>query len=370
MLLFIIVGVLLCCLYFVMVVAFAVGITRIKTPLESGNNFLSISIIVAMRNEQDNIDNLLKSLTCQDYPTDKYEIVLVNDHSTDKTWNIANDWVKRACNVVLLNLSVGEEGKKHAVAYGVNSAKYDMVTLTDADCVHSKGWLQSISTQFQYSNFDLLIGPVMLAPSIRFIEKMQALEHASLTACSLGACALRVPFMASSANLSFSKSRLGFNVKMLNPNVVSGDDVFLLHNAKRKTNISIGCLFSSNSLVYTKPTNSISSFLQQRARWASKAPGYSDFMAITVGFVVLSFNLLLVSLVALSFWKLVFLEMFVIVFLVKSVADLLLFYPYLKQCQKVSLLNVFLPLQLVYPFYIIVAAVLALFTKVQWKGRR
>lgn len=370
MLFFTVVGVLLCCLYFVMVVAFAFGITRIKTPLESGNNFLSISIIIAMRNEQDNIDKLLKSLASQDYPTDKYEIVLVNDHSTDKTWAIANDWAKRVRNVVLLNLSVGAEGKKHAVAYGVNSAKYDMVTLTDADCVHSKGWLQSISTQFQHSDFDLLIGPVMLAPSIRFFEKMQALEHASLTACSLGACALRVPFMASSANLSFSKSRLGFNIRMLNPNVVSGDDVFLMHNAKRKPNVHIGCFLSSDSLVYTKPTDSLPNFLVQRARWASKAPGYSDFMAIAVGLVVFLFNLLLVSLVVLSFWNFVFLGMLAMVFLIKSIADLLLFYPYLKRYQKVSLLNVFLPLQLVYPFYIIVAAALSLFTKVQWKGRR
>lgn len=369
MLLFTIVGVLLCCLYFVMIIAFAIGITRIKAPVEPKNNSLPISVVVALRNEQDNIDNLLKSLTGQDYPIDKFEIVLVNDHSTDETWAIANYWAKRTCNVVLLNLSVGAEGKKQAVAYGVSSAKYDMVTLTDADCVHSKDWLQSISAQFQHRAFGMLIGPVMLAPSIRFFEKMQALEHASLTACSLGACALRVPFMASSANLSFSRSRLGFNLQLLNPNIISGDDVFLLHSAKRMADVSIGCLFSNDSLVYTKPTNSLTHFLQQRARWASKATGYSDFMAIMVGLVVLLFNLLLVSLVVLSFLKLVFLGMLAMVFLVKSIADLLLLYPYLKRYQKVSLLNVFLPLQLVYPFYIIVASALALFTKVQWKGR-
>lgn len=366
---FTIVVVFLCCLYFVMVTAFAIGITRIKGHIEPTSDFLPISVVVALRNEQGNIDNLLKSLTNQNYPTDKVEIILVNDHSTDRTWAIANDWAERADNVVLLNLSIGVEGKKPAIAYGVSIAKYDMVTLTDADCIHSKGWLQSISTQFYHKAFDLLIGPVMLAPSIGFLEKMQALEHASLTASSLGACALRVPFMASSANLSFNKSRLGFNLQLLNPNFASGDDVFLLHSAKRNPDVRIECAFSHDSLVYTKPTNSFANFLLQRARWASKATGYSDFMAIGVSLVVLLFNFLLVFLAVLSFWNFTFLEMLAIGFLVKSVADLFLFYPYLKRCQKVSLLNVFLPLQLVYPFYTVTTFALAMFTKVQWKGR-
>lgn len=352
-----------------MVTAFAIGITRIKGNIEPTNDFLPISVVVALRNEQNNIDNLLKSLAEQDYPTDKFEIILVNDHSTDRTWAIANDWAERASNVFLYNLPIGAEGKKPAIAYGVSIAKYDMVTLTDADCVHAKGWLQSISTQFYHKAFDLLIGPVMLAPSTSFFEKMQALEHASLTASSLGACALQVPFMASSANLSFNKSRLGFNLQLLNPDFASGDDVFLLHSAKRNPDVSIDCAFSHDSLVYTKPTNSLANFLLQRARWASKATGYSDFMAIAVSLVVLLFNFLLVSMAVLSFWNLMFLGMLATGFLVKSIADLFLFYPFLKRCQKVSLLNVFLPLQLIYPFYTIVAFTLALFTKVQWKGR-
>lgn len=364
-----VVQIVLSAIYLFMIGYFALGVIRAKKQSKKNEIGLPFSIVVAVRNEQENIDNLLESLLQLNYPAEKLEIILVNDHSTDETGPLARKWAEQGRNITLVELPANIEGKKQAIALGVSIAKNDTIILTDADCTHPKNWLQAIASKYQIENFDMLIGPVMLHPTNSLFEKMQTLEHASLTASTIGACSMDIPFMASSANLSFSKSRIGFSQQMLNPTRTSGDDVFLLHNAKQKRGVRIGCLNSLDTMVYTKPATTISAFLNQRARWASKATGYTDSTALAVGLIILLFNLLLVCLILLSFVSITYFKMLVIGFVVKSAADILLLYPYLKQQQRVSLLNVFLPLQLVYPVYIVVAFGLAMFAKDRWKER-
>jgi hypothetical protein len=222
---------------------------------------------------------------------------------------------------------------------------------------------------YQTKKAHMLIGPVMISPTNTFFEKMQALEHASLTASSIGGCGIGTPFMASAANLSFNKSMLGFEQQMLNPKYASGDDVFLLHSAKRKKGFRISPLKGESALVFTQPVKTVGKFLAQRARWASKSTGYTDFTAIAVGFTILLFNLLLVALAVLSFWNIAYLKVLGLGYVVKSIADLLLLIPYLSQHKKLSLLYVFIPLQLVYPIYIVVAFSMATLTDSRWKRK-
>ena len=356
-------------LYFCTIALFALGLILRKRHNATESESIPISIVVAVRNEEAVIDTLLRSMFEQDYPLQNFEIVLVNDHSADKTWDIATKWAQQYDNISMVQLPADLIGKKQAVALGVSLAKNDTIVLTDADCTHPKSWLRTISSAYITQKADMLIGPVMIATDKSVFSKFQALEHASLTASSIGACALGVPFMASSANLSFSKSRLGFNEQMLNPTQASGDDVFLLHSAKRKKGFRISYLQGEGGLVYTQPTKSVKAFLNQRARWASKSTKYTDVTAITVGFIVLLFNLTLVLLMFLSFWNIIYLKMLAIGFVVKSVADILLLFPYLRRYQKLSLLNVFVLLQLVYPIYIVVAFGMASFTNNRWKER-
>lgn len=361
--------ILLASAYFVVFTLFAIGLLNCRKPNSLKKQSVPLSIVVAVRNEEDNIDRLLMSIMKQDYPTEDFEIILVNDHSTDNTWPLAKKWAEQHTNIKLAEMPIKTEGKKNAVALGISLAKNDTVVLTDADCTHHNNWKHTISLTHQTQKADMLIGPVMISPTNTFFEKIQALEHASLTASSIGACGIGIPFMASAANFSFNKTTLGFEQQMLNPKYASGDDVFLLHSAKQKNGIKISPLQGESALVSTQPAKSIGAFLFQRARWASKSTGYTDFTAITVGFTVLLFNLMLVVLMVHSFWSIAHLKMLGLGYAVKSLADMLLLFPFLLKYKKLSLLYVFIPLQLVYPIYIVVAFGMAMLTKIKWKRR-
>ncbi len=357
-------------LYLVMILVFIIGLIRIKnqTALVQ-NSTIPLSVVVAVRNEEENIDALLNSLLSQNYPSDNYEIVLVDDHSTDSTFSKIKSRATDFNNISLIELPNGHEGKKQAIALGVEKAKNDLVVFTDADCSHPKSWLQSITNRFAETNPNLIIGPVMLGPANSFFQQMQSLEHSSLTASTIGACEMGIPFMASSANLAFDKQKLGFNMQMLNPLQPSGDDVFLLHSAKRFDRKRIVCVHGPASLVTSKPADSLLSFLIQRARWASKATSYRDLTSIAVALIVLLLNLILVTLLIYILYAPQLWPLLAIGFAVKTIIDLPLLWIYLKVYRAVNLLKVFIPLQLVYPFYILFAATISVFGKTKWKGR-
>jgi hypothetical protein len=209
----------------------------------------------------------------------------------------------------------------------------------------------------------------MLSPANSFFQQMQVLEHSSLTASTLGACALGAPFMASSANLAFNKRQLDFNAQMLNLSKPSGDDVFLLHSAKRLNSSKIKCIHSQAGLVYSKTTKSFADFLRQRARWASKASAYRDPISIAVALVVFVFNFVLLALLVSAFFLPVLWPLLAIGFAAKVIVDLPLLWIYLKQYHAVSLLKVFVPLQLVYPIYVLAAICVSIVGKIEWKGR-
>jgi len=355
-------------LYGAMVVAFIVGLLRI--PRENGiptRQPIPISVIVPIRNEEHNLDGLLSSLAAQDYPKDFLEVIMVNDHSTDSSSDRVNSWRPEMDNLLMVGLPHGTTGKKNAMAVGVERAKYDFIVLTDADCSHPKSWLEAMAQGFDTEETKMVIGPVMIKYGTNFFQRMQTLEHASLQAATFGGCGLGIPFMAGSANLAFHRERVGFNREMLNPAHPSGDDVFLLHGAKRQGRGAIGCVHSPQALVNTKPAEGLTEFLFQRARWASKAPLYRDVVAILVALIVLIFNLMLLLLVVLSFFIHGALLALATAIAVKALVDFPLLRIYLKRYKETSLLWVFIPLQLLYPFYIALAFALSVMAPVKWK---
>lgn len=353
-----------------MLLAFIRGIILLNKQKEVlAKSTTPITVIVAMRNEADNIQCFLKSLLAQKYPEDKYEIIIVNDHSTDGSSKIAMNFQDKHKNLSVLNLPPEKTGKKQAIAHGVRMAKTDHVVFTDADCTHPISWLSEVASTFNQNCNTMLIGPVMLQPAKSLFEMMQALEHASLTASSLGACAVGFPIMASSANLAINQKELNFGINLLNPSQPSGDDVFLLHSAKRKKNLNIGCIHSPKALVTSKPVNTLRDFIKQRARWASKATAYRDWQTVLVGLTVLLYNLMLLIIIIISTFNSAGWLMLGVGIGLKSLLDFTLLNRYLKKYNKINLLKVFIPLQLIYPFYICASFLISVFGNVSWKGR-
>lgn len=354
--------------YFVLIVLYYFGLglvlSRFNPTIAITN---SISVIVAFRNEAGNISKLLDSITKQSLPKDRFELILVNDHSTDCFQSTINGYTTIISNIKLLNLPDIQTGKKAAIAYGISNALYPLIAITDADCEPSTEWLDCIVREAEKGSA-LILGSVAISPINSFTEQFQSLDYASLMASAAGSCGIGFPVIASSANLAFRNDLLNLNIESLVPSVSSGDDMFLLHHAKR-LKCKITFMGQRGAIVRTSAVSTFSEALKQRVRWSSKSVYYTDRDTILVGFVVLLFNLSLIIVLVGSLFNIHFLFYFLSLFVVKTIFDFILLFRYLIFVEQKELLKVFLPLQLIYPFYICSTFVVGFFNRTSWKSR-
>ncbi|MHC1702512.1 MAG: glycosyltransferase [Tenuifilaceae bacterium] len=356
--------------YIGLIIAFTVGLEKAFVQNSKNSDLLnSISVIVAFKNEASNLPILIDSLMNQTFPKDKFEIILVNDHSSDESVSIVEQFISLCSNLKLVHLPEEKSGKKAAIACGINSAQYELIAITDADCKPSNNWLKEISTESSIGSV-LIIGPVIMTPIKNFSQKIQSLEYASLMATAAGSCGIGHPVIASSANLAFRNDLLNVSETTLNPKVSSGDDMFILHHAKQLKKGRITFLGSESAIVQTSTATTLNDALNQRKRWASKSVFYKDFDTIISGFVVLSFNLGLVILLILSLFQNHLFIYFLALFIAKSLVDYLLVSRYLHFVGQKELLKVFLPLQLIYPFYISYSFFAGILIRGSWKGKK
>lgn len=224
------------------------------------------SIVIAARNEEKLIGRCLQSIVSQSYPSEHYEVIVVNDCSEDLT----TERVLRFPNVTVLYTSKEAQGKKHALTTGIAAARGEIIVTTDADCVAQPGWLNAIATTFD-DNTQMVTGPVLLADTKSPFERFQALDIAGLALITASGIQSGLHHLANGANMAFRKTAFqtvgGFSG---NTDFASGDDVFLVQHIARKYPGSIKYTWHPDSVVLTEPCTSVHAFIQQRLRWATK----------------------------------------------------------------------------------------------------
>lgn len=279
-------------LYLVMVAAFTVGYSRIleHKPIPSQHRYF-ISIVICLRNEEQNIASLFETIRALDYPTGYFEVVAVNDHSTDGTERELDHQCQQHRNLRIVNLPHESEGKKAALSAGVSAARSSIIAITDADCRLPKYWLANINNLIG-AKADIVCGPVAYHPT-SFFERLAAVEFASLSASGIGAAGIGMPIFCNAANMAFRKEI--FTEANLNPEQTpSGDDVFLLHYAKQHHR-AIRFTAGRDNLVTTNADKNLKDFINRRRRWGSKTKYYSDRSAKAVAILVFLANAALLS---------------------------------------------------------------------------
>jgi biofilm PGA synthesis N-glycosyltransferase PgaC len=161
------------------------------------------------------------------------------------------------------------------------------------------------------------------------------------------------PVMCNGANMAFSKESYNKNSGNLHDEIASGDDVFLLHSIKKEPGNKILWLESQNVIVTTKSTNEIASYIKQRVRWISKAGAYKDPFTRVLAIVTFITILLMLFLLFAGLINPVFLPVLLTAFFLKSIPDFLVLRNTARRYNKRSLLGIFLPAQIIYPFYVI-----------------
>ena len=121
-----------------------------------------LSVVIPSRNEERNIVNCLNDLIKQDYPKELFEIIIIDDDSTDKTANIVNDFInnnpeKEITLISSKNSKIPFQGKKQAIKTAVSVSKGDFIITTDADCRMREKWLSTIAAYFESQKIKMII---------------------------------------------------------------------------------------------------------------------------------------------------------------------------------------------------------------------
>lgn len=356
--------------YFGYLLRSAISFVRLESNFEQNEFRPSVAVIVPARNEAENIKTCIESILAQNYPKDKLELIVVDDHSDDATFEIAQKSGANSPQFQLLKLdsSPGFAYKKAAVAQGIAKANADIILATDADCKMGKDWVATMASNFD-AQTGMVSGPVALESKIIF-GQMQALEFMGLIAVGAAAIARKKPTMCNGANLAYRKDVFhevgGFEGI---DHIASGDDELLMHKIAA-TKWKIKFAKHPDAIVSTAAQESWQAFKQQRMRWVSKSTQYKQ-KSIT-------FTLVLAYLAMLGFPILIIVGFFQPLAWCFALANLALklfgefavLYPAARFFGKLPLLKWLLPEQIAHIIYVLWVGIAGNKKSYEWKGRQ
>ncbi len=348
------------------------GLKNISTRKEEKISEEFVSVIIPFRNESENILKSLKSLTEQDYPIEKYEVIYVNDSSTDDSLSkiVATKKPSHFSVISLSDFSSAKAFKKKAVRFGIENARGSIIVTTDADCIHSRSWLREL-----LSNFDchtgFISGPVGFEAGENIFSKIQALEFAGLIICGAGLIGKGKPTICNGANLAFRKSVFkqlnGYSDQM---HLSSGEDELLMQKISAETDYNVKFCWSKDALVFTHPNKNINDFFQQRKRWASKGLFYKNNVLIFRLIFIYLFYLGIIAQIFLSiFLSKIFLVSLIVSLILKSSLEYIIISKGRDFLFNRDLLKYFFMSEIFQIIYLIIAGVSGAFGSFKWKER-
>lgn len=262
------------------------------------------SILVPFRNEAENLPLLINSLEELDYPNSDFEIILINDDSTDESVFILENLIhKSSLSYTLLNNQrFSASPKKDAITLAIEHAAYSWIITTDADCKVPKKWLTNFNQFILNNNSYMIIAPVSYMGTKGLINQFQRIENFSLQTTTIGGFGHQLALLCNGANLAYKKGIFKeVNGYHSNHTIASGDDVFLLESIKKKYPNNIGYLKNKDVLVQTKSQETWKAIIEQRIRWASKNKQQKDGYLLSLGATILCTNLFLIIAIGMSF---------------------------------------------------------------------
>jgi poly-beta-1,6-N-acetyl-D-glucosamine synthase len=323
-----------CAMYYVVVQAgLLLGLLRLKKPCGQIHPF--VSVIVAARNEQSSIGSLLQALLNQTYSS--YEVIIVDDRSSDNTADIVRFLQQSDSRLKLVtvdSLLAGMPPKKSALTEGIRVSKGEILCFTDADCLPSRTWIETLVSYFDervgvvagYSPYDAELLPA-IAPrtsGMKWLQRFVEGEEFKGAIWSAGSIGMNLAWLCTGRNLAYRRAVFdqvgGFEqIKMS----ISGDDDLFIQLVRRQTNWNINFASSPNVLVRTAPPGDFAGFVQQRTRHFSAGKYFTLPMKAFFFLFHLSNLVLLLGLLTL-FFSLPLFQIAMSAFAIKLGSDLLL----------------------------------------------
>lgn len=361
-------SILVCIWYVKLFFSYIEGWKSLQVLQKDGLLHEKVSVIIPFRNEEEQLPALLQKLDQQNYPWATY--ILINDHSTDNSVSIVEQWVPKTGAHQLIHLE-SMHGKKQAVKTGIQAAETEWILCTDADTLPHMNWVQTMLHAALSRDAEFVSGPVAIQPGNTFFSKWQALEFAGLIGIGAAAIQLSNPNMCNGANILYRKSSYerirGFEG---NEHVPGGDDQFLMHRIFNENPEAVMFCKSEEALVWTKPEQSIQSFLNQRIRWASKNGAFERRSVSLEMMGVWFFYFLIVTLFLCAVLSPIFLLAASLLFMTKYWIERRYYVVVLPFFGMTDLKRNFLLSELFQLPYVLITGILGKFGSYQWKGRK
>jgi len=328
-------------------------------------------VLIAARNEEEKIHLTIEDILAQDYPKHLTEIIIVDDHSTDRTSEIISSYASRG--VKLLQLKEDKplnSYKKKAIATAISLSTGDLMVATDADCRMGSRWLSTIVGYYEMEQPVMISSPVGYFEEKSLFERMQTLEFNFLIGIGAAFIGNGRASTCNGANLAYRKDifyEVGGFAGI--DDLASGDDELLLQKVAARFPGRIGFLKHFEAVVLTHAKANLKEFLQQRRRWASKSVKYKDKRVIGLTVGIWLFNVSLIVNALLGFYDIFFFKVFLLQFVLKYLFEFVFLLPistFFKRPQLIVLLIIIIPLHVLYFFYIGIIGTTKTYT---WKGR-
>jgi len=322
----------------------------------TGKPHTKVSILIAARNEEANISRTLTDILNQDFPEELLEIIVIDDHSTDRTSEIVQSFATRGVKLLKLNESRPLNSyKKKAITEAIALASGEVIITTDADCRMEPLWLSSVVTYMESGGYFLVSSPVVYSQERSLFEELQTLEFLYLIGLGAAGIGNKQPSTCNGANLAYRREVFyelgGFNGI---DKLASGDDELFLHKVAAKYADRIGFCKARDAIVYTDAKKNLREFVSQRKRWASKSTHYRDKRIVALGISIWFFNVLLLATgIGSLFFNMGLMVVFAIAFGLKCLIEFVFLYPLCKFAQRQNLLGYLPILSILHIFYMV-----------------
>ncbi len=348
------------------------GWASLKQPKISTSNFTTkVTVLVAARNEEERIHYTIEDILAQDYPKHLTEIIIVDDHSTDRTAAIISGYADRGVKLLQLNETQQLNSyKKKAIAKAISISTGDLMIATDADCRMGSKWLSSVVGYYEAEQPVMISSPVSYFEETSIFERMQSLEFYYLIGMGASFIGNNHASTCNGANFAYRKDvfyEVGGFAGI--DDLASGDDELLLQKVAARFPGRIGFLKLREAIVYTHAKHTLKEFLQQRRRWASKSVKYNDKKIVAVVVSIWLFNLSFPINLALGFYDGYFFKLLLLQFTLKTFVEAIFLFPITSFFKRVNLLPLLLIISPPHIIYMVYIGLIGNTKKYVWKGR-
>jgi len=331
-----------------------------------------ISIIVAIRNGESSLPNLINFLKKQDYSA-PIEFILVDDDSNDKTGHIILEASRSDNRFRYYSSNKGNSllsHKKKALDVGIQNASYNNLLFTDVDCIIPSTWASTMSSYFS-NGYNYLVGPSIVNSENKEnnVSRFQRIDFLLLMIICRASSYLGYPLASSGQNQGFTKalySKVGGFIKI--KSFIGDDTAFLQHCS------NIGCracfVDDKSAIIFSRKEFKISNFIQQRIRWVSDA---NKLWKLNSKFFVVIF-LSFIFYISLPILMIYYMTNYLIIILILTIKFL---YEYIllsfgsKYFNAKISIHEFILWQIFNIPYIIVVGIMSYFSRyLLWKGRK